>query len=148
MITMLPATEDDARELASVLRIEDRLEVEALGFDAFEGLFQSLIGAQEAWTYRADGQIVCMAGVTSCSLIGRRGVPWLLGSVLVGQHRRSFLVETRRMVTHWLTLFDVLSNVVDVRYEAAIRWLRWLGFEIGPPFDMVNGRFCVVRKEV
>lgn len=148
MITMLRATEEDARELAPLLRVEDRQEVQALGVAPLEGLLQSLAGALEAWTYRVDGQIVCMAGITPRSLIGRTGVPWLLGSELVGQHRRIFMAETRRMVDHWLTLFDVLSNVVDVRYEGAIRWLRWLGFDIGAPFPLAHGRFCVVRKEV
>lgn len=148
MIAMLPATEGDARELARLLRAEDRLEVVALGLDPVDGLLQSLTGAREAWTYRADGRIVCMAGITPLSLIGRTGIPWLLGSELVVPHRRTFMVETRRMVTHWLTLFDVLRNVVDARYEAAIRWLIWLGFEIGEPFSLANGKFRVVHKEV
>jgi hypothetical protein len=148
VITVLSATEDDARELAPLLRPEDRAEVLALGLDPIDGLLQSLIGAQEAWTYRAEGQIVCMAGITPLSLIGRTGVPWLLGSELVVQHRRVFMVETCRMVARWLTLFDVLRNVVDDRYDAAIRWLSWLGFEIGDPFPLANGKFRVVHKEV
>lgn len=147
MITMLPATEEDARELAPLLRVEDRLEVLALGLDPIEGLLQSLAGAQESWTYRAEGQIVCMAGITPLSLIGRTGVPWLLGSELVIRHRRSFMVETRRAVARWLTHFDVLTNIVDARYDAAIRWLGWLGFEIGDPFPLASGRFRVVHKE-
>lgn len=147
MITVLIATEADARELAPLLRVEDRLEVLALGFDPIEGLLQSLAGARESWTYRAEGQIVCMAGITPRSLIGRTGVPWLLGSELVRRHRRSFMLETRRMVAHWLTQFDSLTNIVDARYGAAIRWLDWLGFEIGEPFPLANGRFRVAHKE-
>jgi hypothetical protein len=144
---MCSATEEDACELAPLLRVEDRLEVMALGLDPIEGLLQSLAGAREAWTYRTEGQIVCMAGLTPRSLIGRTGVPWLLGSELVVQHRRFFMVETRQMVAHWLTQFDSLTNIVDARYGAAIRWLRWLGFEIGEPFPLANGRFSVIHKE-
>lgn len=147
MITRRSATEEDARELAPLLRVEDRLEVLALGLDPFEGLLRSLAGAQEAWTYRSEGQLVCMAGVTPLSLIGRTGVPWLLGSDLVVRHRRSFMVETRRVVARWLTRFDALTNIVDARYEEAIRWLGWLGFEIGEPFPLASGRFRVVHKE-
>lgn len=147
MITIRSATEDDARELAPLLRAEDRLEVLALGLQPIEGLFQSLAGSRESWTYRAQGRIVCMAGIAPRSLIGRAGVPWLLGSELVRRHRRLFMVETRRMVAHWLTQFDSLINIVDARYGAAIRWLDWLGFEIGEPFPLANGRFRVVRKE-
>lgn len=147
MITVLPAVEGDAHELVPLLRPEDRVEVITLGLDPVDGLLQSLIGAREAWTYRADGRIVCMAGITPLSLIGRTAVPWLLGSELVIQHRRAFMAETRRMVAHWLTLFDALLNVVDARYEAAIRWLRWLGFEVGEPFPLANGKFRIAYKE-
>ncbi len=148
MITMVAANDDDVRELAPLLRAEDRAEVLALGVDPVDGLLQSIAGAQEAWTYRADRQIICMAGIAPLSLVGRVGVPWLLGSALVLQHRRTFMMETRRMVAYWLTRFDVLRNVVDARYEAAIRWLRWLGFKIGEPFPLGNGTFRVACKEV
>lgn len=146
-ITMLPATEDDARELAPLLRAEDRAEVLALGLDTVDGLLHSVAGACEAWTYRADDRIVCMAGVAPLSLIGTTGVPWLLGSDLVPAHRRAFMVETRRMVARWLTLFPMLRNVVDARYAAAIRWLTWLGFAISEPFRLVNGMFRAALKE-
>jgi hypothetical protein len=148
MITMLPATEDDARELAPLLCAEDRAEVLALGLEPVDGLLQSLAAAREAWTWRDDGRIICMAGVSPLSLLGSTGVPWLLGSPLVAAHRRAFMVETRRMVARWLTLFPALRNVVDARYAAAIRWLGWLGFTIGEPFPLAKGRFRVVQKEM
>ena len=147
MITMLPATEDDAHELAPLLRAEDRAEVLALGVAPVDGLLQSLAAAREAWTWRGDSRIICMAGVSPLSLIGSTGVPWLLGSPLVASHRRAFMVETRRTVARWLMMFCALRNVVDDRYVAAHRWLRWLGFEIGEPFTLANGWFRVVHKE-
>jgi hypothetical protein len=147
MIIMLPATEDDVRELAPLLRAEDRAEVLALGLDPVDGLLQSLAAACEAWTWRDGDRIICMAGVVPLSLIGSTGVPWLLGSPLVARHRRAFMIETRSMVARWLMMFGVLRNVVDDRYVAAHRWLRWLGFEIGETFPLANGRFRVVHKE-
>lgn len=66
---------------------------------------------------------------------------------MVARHRRAYMVETRRMVARWLMMFGVLRNVVDDRYVAARRWLRWLGFEIGEAFPLANGRFRVVHKE-
>ncbi len=147
MITMLPATEDDARELATLLRVEDRAEVLALGLDPVDALLGSLSGSCEAWTWRDDGRIICMAGVGPLSLIGQTGVPWLLGSDLVPVHRRAFMIETRRTVARWLGMFAVLRNTVDCRYEAAIRWLRWLGFTIGEPFALGTGLFRAAVKE-
>ena len=147
MVELSPATEADARELAPLLRAPDRAEVLALGFEPIDGLLQSLRTSREAWTARSPEGIVCMAGVSPLSLIGHTGVPWLLGSDLVANHRRAFMVETRRTIARWLTMFDVLRNVVDARYDAAIRWLAWLGFEIGDPLPMGNGLFRVARKE-
>jgi len=147
VIAMHPATSDDARELAPLLRAEDRAEVLALGVTPVDGLLQSLDAAREAWTWRDDGRIICMAGVAPLSLIGSTGVPWLLGSTLIATHRRAFMVESCRLVERWLTQFDALRNVVDARYTAAIRWLGWLGFEIGPPFSLAHGLFRRVIKE-
>lgn len=154
MISILPAIEVDARELAPVVRQEDRAEVLALLGPVHPvegpagGLLLGLATACEAWTARDDaGRIICMAGVSPFSLIGSTGVPWLLGSDLVRMHRRVFMAESRRLVARWLTWFDSLRNVVDARYAAAIRWLRWLGFEIGPPFELKHGLFRRVFKE-
>lgn len=154
MISLLPAREVDARELAPVLRREDQAEVLALlgPVDLVDGpaesLLEGLASAREAWTARdAGGRIICMAGVSRMSLIGSTGVPWLLGSDLVTAYRRAFLVESRRMVARWLTVFEVLRNVVDARYATALRWMRWLGFEIGPPFALAHGLFRRVSKE-
>jgi hypothetical protein len=154
VIAMLPATGKDAHELAPLLRADDRAEVLALLGPVHpvegpaDGLLQGVTTAHEAWTARdGAGRIICMAGVSPLSLIGSTGIPWLLGSDLVRTHRRAFMVESRRLVARWLTRFDALRNVVDARYGAAIRWLGWLGFEIGPPFALRHGLFCRVNKE-
>lgn len=147
MITMLPAALDDARELAPLLRAEDRAEVLALGCEPVDGLLQSLTASREAWTWRDEGRIICIGGVAPLSLIGQTGVPWLLGSDLVPVHRRAFMLETRRMVARWLGMFSVLWNVVDARYAEAIRWLRWLGFTLGEPLPIGRGLFRAAVKE-
>jgi len=154
VITISPAIESDTFELAAVLRDEDRAEVLALlGMsDPVDGpataLLDGLATAREAWTARdRGGRIVCIAGVSPFSLVGSTGVPWVLGSDLVRTHRRAFMVESRRLVARWLTLFEVLRNVVDARYAAAIRWLGWLGFEIGPVFPLAHRQFHRVCKE-
>ena len=146
--TLLPASEADAHELAPQLRAPDRAEVIALGVEPVEGLLQSLRSSQEAFTARAeDGRIICMAGVCPASLVGPTGVPWLLGSELVPAHGPHFLRESRRLVARWLTMFQVLRNIVDSRYTAAIRWLEWLGFAIGEPMPFGSGTFRLAHKE-
>lgn len=146
--TLLPATEADARELAPLLRAADRAEVLALGVDPVDGLLESLRSSQEAFTARAaDGRIICMAGVCPASLTGPTGVPWLLGSDLVPVYRRAFMIETRAMIGHWLTLFPVLRNRIPADYEQTVRWARWLGFAVTGT-ELVNGvAFHTIQKE-
>ncbi len=146
--TLLPATEADALELAPLLRAPDRAEVIALGVEPAAALVESVSRAREAWTARTeDGRIICMAGVNPASLIGQIGIPWLLGSELVSAHRRAFMVETRRQVARWQAMFPILRNVVDARYAEAIRWLRWLGFEVGEPVPIAHGLFRPFHRE-
>lgn len=146
--TLLPATEADAHELAPLLRAEDRDEVLALGAEPAAALLDSVRNAREALTARTlDGRIICMAGVNPATLIGRVGIPWLMGSDLVPAYRRAFMVETRRMVGRWQETFPILRNVVDARYDEAIRWLRWLRFEIGEPVPFAHGLFRPFHRE-
>jgi GNAT superfamily N-acetyltransferase len=147
--TLLPATEDDAHELAPLLRAADRAEVLALGAEPIDGLLDSLRASREAWTARADGQIICMTGVCPLTLIGSTGVPWLLGSDLVPKHGPHFLRESRRLVARWREMFPVLENRVPADYAAALRWARWMGFTVHPgqPFCKITmGGGLEVRK--
>lgn len=147
--TLLPATEADAYELAPMLRAQDHAEVIALGAEPEAALLESVRTSREALTARTgDGRIICMGGVCPATLIGQTGVPWLLGTDLVPEYRRPFLRETRRMVGRWQETFPILRNVVDARYGEAIRWLRWLGFEIGEPVPVAKGLFRPFAKEV
>lgn len=140
--TLLPATEADAHELAPLLRAPDRAEVLALGLDPIDGLLQSVRESREAWTARADGQIICMTGVCPLTSIGQTGVPWLLGSDLVPAHGPHFLRESRRLVARWLGMFSILQNRVPADYEAALCWARWLGFTVHP-----ERPFCRITME-
>jgi hypothetical protein len=147
-ITMRPATEDDAHELAPLLRAGDRAELSALsGRDPAELLIESVHASWETTAYRCDEGLICIAGVAPLSLIGTTGVPWLMGTDLVPRHRSAFLRHSREAMPRWLARFPILRNVVDARYAGAIRWLTWLGFEIGPPFALAHGLFRLARKE-
>jgi GNAT superfamily N-acetyltransferase len=65
-------------------------------------------------------------------LLGGVGAPWLLTGRPVDRHRKLFLQETRRGVARMRGEFSRLANHVHADYAEAIRWLRWLGFAIGP----------------
>jgi len=149
--TILPATEADALELAPLLRAPDRAEIERLlgPGDPAAALLDTFRGAREAWTGRADGQIVGMFGVNPATLIGRIGVPWMLGSDLVPVHGPFFLRESKRAVPRMLALFPSLWNVVDATYAQALRWIAWMGFTIHPaqPLGHAGAPFCPFSLE-
>ena len=130
--TILPATEADAIELAPRLRAEDVAECEALlgPGAAPDALLASVRGAAEAWTGRVDGEIACMWGVNPATLIGVTGVPWMLGSDIAPAHATQWLRENKRWLPHALGLFPRLCNIVDARYDKAVRWIRWQGFTL------------------
>ncbi len=149
--TMFPATEDDARELAPLLRAGDLAEIAAQhGRPPVDILVESVRASTEAVAGRADGRLICIGGVGSLTLIGRIGVPWLMGTDLIDLHRREFMRQTRTMIERFHDTYPVLRNVVDARYDAAIRWLRWLGFSFGAPVPMgVSGLpFLPFEKEI
>lgn len=133
-IEIVPATIGHAHTLAPVMRLADRLEAEAaLGLSPLDGLKRSLASSVEAWAGMADGELVCIFGLSYLNVLAGEGCPWLLGSDLVERHSRAFLRRNKVMVAHWLEVFPVLRNHVDARHTVAVRWLRWLKFTILPP---------------
>lgn len=90
--------------------------------------------ARSLWAqaYVIDGEVAALVGLAADSLLGGVGAPWLLTGRPVDHHRKLFLQETRRGVARMRAELPRLANHVHADYAEAIRWLRWLGFAIGP----------------
>jgi len=123
---------DHARELALTMREADRAEVLAQsGLHPALALGMSLGSSVKAWTGLIDGRVACIWGVSASDELDEAvGVPWMLGSELLVTHQRLFLRNCLACVEDMQALFPVLENYVDERNAVAIRWLRWLGFDI------------------
>lgn len=89
----------------------------------------------QAYTGLVDGVPACMFGVNPISTIGGTGVPWMVGSTLLSDHgaHRALLRLAREPLARMQAAFPFLCNAVDARNVAAIRWLKWLGFEFCNP---------------
>lgn len=132
-IDVIPATVEHASALAPSMRAADAAEVWASDLSLpLDALVRSLALSPMAWTGTADGEPFCMFGVASASLLGGHGVPWLLGSDLVVVHQRTFLRRNRGYIRQMQAAFPLLRNYTDARNTVSHRWLRWLGFDIGP----------------
>lgn len=132
-IRIVPATDADAVAMAPRLRIADLEELWAWAhIGPLDGLLYSLRASPIAWTGFVDDEPACMFGVGAASMLSAEGSPWMLGTDAVERHAYAFLRRNRAYVDRMRRVFPVLANYVDARHLVSLRWLRWLGFEIGP----------------
>jgi hypothetical protein len=150
--TVVEASRAHALALAPVMRRADREEVwAAAGLRPLAALERSLDASCLAWTWLVDGRPACMFGLATASLMSGIGEPWMLTSELILSHQTAFLRHYRPFLAEMRALFPVLTNWVDARYIASIKWLQWMGFEIHAaepygPFGMLFHRFDMRGK--
>lgn len=92
----------------------------------------AIAGADFAWAGEADGEMVALWGVQSESLLSRQGYCWLLTTPALAEHMFTFVRYSRIELAKIETNYDLLYGWVDASNKKSIRWLSWLGFEIGP----------------
>lgn len=124
-------------------RDEDRAEVMAShGFEMDEALVHALASAEQAYSLTDDtGIIYCVTGVNPVTLLSDKACAWMLSSVHMKKSPRQLLRHTRGLLDGWNKSWHTLYNMVDARYEQALRWAQWAGFEVMPavplgPFSM------------
>lgn len=142
------ATEAHARALAPRLRLEDKMECEALGFHgALDALVSSLEASVETWALYLGGELAALYGVADPrpeSILGGpgpRGVVWALTGEACSRHPRAFVRASRWALADLLERWGSLHNVVDTRYRGALRWLDVLGFRAGKEHTIRGTRF-------
>lgn len=133
MIRVVPATSEHAIRMAPQIRAADAAEAVALGGVApLVSLLAGVAGSAYAWTMLAHGEPMAIGGLAPEHLLSDVARVWLLGTSAIDLHKRAFMVETRWQLAAALRRYRMVWNDVDARYAKAIRWLRWLGFTIGP----------------
>jgi hypothetical protein len=61
------------------------------------------------------------------------GVPWLLATEIIERYPITFYRASRTLFPRVAEGYERLVNWVDARNTLSLRWLVWLGFEMGPP---------------
>lgn len=122
-------THEHAEELARTLRPEDLAEVKASGFaDARAALLFSIDSSKVSWAAIVDGKVGAMFGIGT----GPAGDQiWFLTGEVFRQHARLFVRRAKEVMRRLLQHHASLANHIDARYPAAVRWAKWLGFEVG-----------------
>ena len=128
---------DDVEKLSTDMREKDRKEAEALGMDAKKALYLTFKYGILRKSAVLNGKIVAMWGIcgTPLSLVGR---PYLVTTNQVSRmsplkFARIYAKEVKVMNS----VFPVLENYVDAKYDEAVRLLKIVGFELTP--QKING---------
>lgn len=129
---VLPLTAADIDAILPDIRQADRDEIEgALHIPMRQALADALADHCKASKIVVDGAVVAVFGDSTHST--EIGVPWLISTRHVERFPRAFLQVCKPEVAEMLTRHPLLLNYVDARNQAAIRWLRWLGFTFCEP---------------
>lgn len=138
-VTFAPATRAHAEALARTMCREDVEEVLAGGApSALASLELSLAVSELAVTMLLDGQVAAMFGVQPLegkTLLGEltRGIVWALTAEVTRRHPRAYMEHSKAVVKVLLDYCPDLRNLIDARHTRALRWARWMGFELGEP---------------
>lgn len=146
MIRIVPAVPDHIPLICAKVREDDRKEMMSLLWTPRTALKISLDGAVVAWTAFNDDTPLCIFGLSNGEL--GDGKPWMIGTTDIENCSFSFLKECRRQLNEMLRLRKVLVNYVSADSFRTIRWLTWLGFQIGEPIPWGPQRHLFRRFEV
>lgn len=131
---IVPAEAAHIPVIVAGVRQADVDELWASSFSTVEdALARGLKVSTLAWTVLYGDAPVTMAGVAPLSILGSVGVPWLVATADVERAPVPFLRASRGYVPRMLGVYHHLMNYVDNRNTTAMRYLRWLGFEMGEP---------------
>ncbi len=130
---IVPSTHEHALVLAETMRYADVEEVWAAShFSPMAALEASMAMSPDTRTALADDTVLCMYGVGLQSLATDTGFPWMLTADAIVKHQRAFLRGSRGYISEIRSQYRLLLNSADARNIMALRWLKWLGFDIQP----------------
>lgn len=125
---------EHVEQLAFTIRPADLREVERFaGPDAFQSIKDAVALSTVSRVALVDGTVLAITGVCIPGMFGGYGYPWCLTAMAVDNHRKLFLRSSKFYLARFCALCPAgLEVYVDAEHTKALRWLRWMGFEIGP----------------
>ncbi len=124
------ATPGDIQFLLQEFKPRDieRHEVEEISKLPFQEALRQSLMYSKAYVIDLDGTIEGVFGINDYD--PGVGIPWLLVSDRVLQeHPRTFARYSRRILNRLSKPYHLLFNYVFKENEAAVQWLRFLGFQ-------------------
>jgi Protein of unknown function (DUF2833) len=127
--SIVKAAYHHAAMVAASVRADDRAELAAVGQSPLMAAVTSLHSSTKAWTGIVDGEPICIFGVSEWA--DGSGRPWMIATDKLEPNQRIFLRKCKECVAAMLDGYNLLHNFVSADNTTAIKWLQWLGFEIG-----------------
>lgn len=131
-----PARKEDIPYIAANMRESDRVECMASSLlEPEAALTESFEMSETAWTGLYKGKPEIMVGVARLSILSEIGFIWMLSTTTAEKNAFLWARFCRPAIDQMLARYDRLENYIDTRNRAALRWAKWLGFEIGEPIE-------------
>lgn len=125
---MVPVCDRVLADLLANVRADDRREFEAIrGWPVADELASAIAQSEDCRAFVVDSQVVAVFGCIKFD--DRIGVPWLISTYAVSQHKRAFLEQCLVEVAAMRRRYAALINYTDARYTLALRWMLWMGFD-------------------
>lgn len=131
--TYTTPTAEDMREIARMMRPEDRREIVGLIGPNIETEANYCVESSEcAYVCKCDGVPLAAFGVVRQNPFENVGVIWMLATKETAKHKVYTGKWTRRGIRAFLNDWDFLYNYVDEGNDRTIAWLKWLGAKVYP----------------
>lgn len=154
IVTIKALEQEDIDRMVIEMRGIDRLEAEAMSgcLDLAAVLERAGSVSKRARAGYADDRLIAIWGIAAPTLLSSNGCPWLVATdaIMDKDVRRAFLRHSLREYGLLVEGYSHLANFVHRNNAAAIRWLKWLGFDFPSPVAQnINGEpFLYFKKEI
>lgn len=138
MVELVPAQLTHIGPIARRIREIDQLECRVFGRTPKQSLRAGLFHSTLCWSVMVDGKPEGMLGVVTSSLLDREGTIWMLLTDHGAAQKRDLLRLPAVVLPAIHKHYAILHNKVHASNRRVIRWLEYLGFEIGPE-ELVRG---------
>ncbi len=102
-----------------------------------------------SWCGLVDEQVVAIWGIYGTNLIAGEYALWMLTTNEADKHPLVLARHSKRILSSLLEMTPMIHGFVSCDYKRSIRWIKWLGFELGPAQKWEKGyvrKFKMERK--
>lgn len=130
----------DGQYVAQNIREADRREIAYFAMlRPWPAIRMTIAHAEACWTGTRDGEVGCIFGINRKGVFSDIGVPWMLGTPLVDRNSSRLMRESRVYYERMERAFPKMENWVMAENRQSVRWLSWLGFDMGEPMPIGVG---------